>query len=78
MNITTRSQDFEMSSAIDQFVRDAASTTLHRFGEYIIAVDVFMKDANGPSAPSGVTCENPRVFRNDICGTGSVKLTWRR
>lgn len=48
MNITTRAQDFEMSSAIDQFVRNEAGTTLERFSEYVIAVDVFMKDANGP------------------------------
>ena len=48
MNITTRAQDFEMSNAIDQFVRSETRTTLERFSEYVIAVDVFMKDANGP------------------------------
>ena len=48
MNITTRAQDFEMSTSIDQFVRDQLRTTLHRFSENILAVDVFMKDTNGP------------------------------
>lgn len=48
MNITTRAQDFEMTGAIDQFVRDQASIALRRFSEYVIAVDVFLKDANGP------------------------------
>lgn len=48
MNITTRAQDFEMSNAIDGFVRDQVRTTLQRFSDDVIAVDVFMKDSNGP------------------------------
>lgn len=48
MNITTRAQDFKMSTSIDQFVRDQVHTALHRFSEDILAVDVFMKDSNGP------------------------------
>jgi len=37
-----------MTSAIDQFVRDQVRTALQHVSENIIAVDVFMKDANGP------------------------------
>ena len=48
MNITTRAQDFKMSTSIDQFVRDQVRTALHRFSEDILAVDVFVKDSNGP------------------------------
>lgn len=48
MDITTRAQDFEMSTAIDRFVRDQVSSMLRRFDEDIIAADVFMKDINGP------------------------------
>lgn len=48
MNITTRAQDFEMSQAIDQFARDQVRAALQRFSEDITAVDVFMKDCNGP------------------------------
>ena len=48
MNITTRVQNFEMSNAIDQFVRNETTTALQRFSEYVVGVDVFMKDANGP------------------------------
>ena len=48
MNITTTAKDFEISSAIDQFVRDQIRTALQHLSENIIAVDVFMKDANGP------------------------------
>lgn len=48
MNITTRAQDFATTNAIDQFVRDQVLASLQRFGEEIMAVDVFMKDANGP------------------------------
>ena len=48
MNITTRAQDFDMSSAIDQFARDQVRTVLGRLSDHIVAVDVFMKDLNGP------------------------------
>lgn len=48
MNIMTRAQDFEMSQAIDQFARDEVRSALQRFTDDITAVDVFMKDCNGP------------------------------
>ena len=48
MNITSRAQGFELSSAIDTFVRDEVGSSLERFSEDIISVDVFMKDTNGP------------------------------
>ncbi len=48
MNITARAKDFEVTSAIDQFVRDQIRTALRHVSEDIMAVDVFMKDANGP------------------------------
>ena len=48
MNMTTRAQEFEMSTAIDQFVRDQIGTGLHRFSQDVLAVDVYMKDTNGP------------------------------
>jgi len=48
MNITTRTQGFEMSDAINQFVRRRLNTVLRRFDDDITAVDVYMKDENGP------------------------------
>ena len=48
MNITTSAQYLEMSNAIDQFVRDQLSAALKRVSEDVIAVDVFVKDTNGP------------------------------
>lgn len=48
MNITTRTQDFEMSSAIDQFARNHVHNALRHFSDDILSVDVFMKDTNGP------------------------------
>ena len=48
MNITTRAQDFELTPAIDRFVRDHLQSALSRIDEDIVAIDVFMKDANGP------------------------------
>ena len=48
MNITTRAQDFELTAAIDQFARDHLRAALARFDEAVIAVDVYLKDSNGP------------------------------
>ena len=48
MNITTRTQGFEMTRAIDTFVREQLGDALERLQEDIIAVDVYMKDINGP------------------------------
>lgn len=48
MNITIRAQGFAMTPAIDEFVRDQLGAALARIEEDIVAVDVFMKDANGP------------------------------
>lgn len=48
MNITTRAQGFDLSIAIDTFVREQIYAALGRFSEDIISVDIFMKDTNGP------------------------------
>ena len=48
MNINTRAQDFELTRAIDQFARDQLRAALARIDEDIVAVDIYMKDANGP------------------------------
>ncbi|MCH9694129.1 MAG: HPF/RaiA family ribosome-associated protein [Gammaproteobacteria bacterium] len=48
MNITIRTKGIEISCTIDQFVHDQVRTALQHLDEEIIAVDVFMKDANGP------------------------------
>ena len=48
MNISTTAQGFELSAAIDAFVRDALRSGLRRFSEDIISVDVYLKDTNGP------------------------------
>ena len=48
MNITTTAQNFERSIALDTFVRSRLINALARLEADIIAVDVFMKDVNGP------------------------------
>lgn len=48
MIVSSRAQGFELSSAIDAFVRDEIRSSLERFNEDIISVDVFLKDTNGP------------------------------
>lgn len=48
MNIMTTAQDFEMTSAIDQFAHESLRAALRRFSDDVLAVDVFMKDINGP------------------------------
>ncbi|RZV33900.1 MAG: HPF/RaiA family ribosome-associated protein [Chromatiales bacterium] len=48
MNIAVRAQGFELSAAIDTFVRNDIRSTMARFGDEIFSVDVFLKDTNGP------------------------------
>ena len=48
MNITTRAQDFELSESINRFVHSRLNAALSRFEDDVIAIDVFLKDENGP------------------------------
>lgn len=48
MNITTTARDFEMTGAIDSFAREQLDVMLRPFSDFIVSIDVFMKDANGP------------------------------
>jgi ribosomal subunit interface protein len=48
MNITTTAQNFETSVALNTFVRSRLKNALARLDADIIAIDVFMKDLNGP------------------------------
>ena len=48
MRIGTNVQGFEMTEAIELFVQDEINLALDRFRDEVIAVDVFMKDINGP------------------------------
>lgn len=48
MNITTTAQNFAADSAVDIFVRHELQNALARLDSDIIAIDVFMKDINGP------------------------------
>ena len=48
MEILVRAQGFELSEAIDTFVRRETGSALERFDEDIVSVSVFLKDTNGP------------------------------
>lgn len=48
MNISIRAQGFDVTSAIDAFVREEIRLTLARYAEDIVSVEVFLKDTNGP------------------------------
>ena len=48
MNIRTRVQDFEPTTSIDTFVHQRLQAALARFHDGVAAVDVSMKDVNGP------------------------------
>ena len=48
MNISSRAQGFELSTAIDSILRDEIQSSLGRFADDIVSVDVFLKDTNGP------------------------------
>ncbi len=74
MNITSRAQGFELSSAIDTFVRDEVRSALERFTEEIVSVDVFMKDTNGPKG--GV--DKQVVMRVQMRGRQQITLQTTR
>ncbi len=74
MNITSRAQGFELSSAIDTFVRDEIRAAFGRFAEEIISVDVFMKDTNGPKG--GV--DKQVVMRVQLRGRQQITLQTTR
>ncbi len=48
MNINCSATGFDVTGAIDLCVRNELSSALQRFSENVVAVDVFMKDSNGP------------------------------
>ena len=48
MNISISVQGFELTAAIDSFVRNEIRSTLRRFSDDVVYVDVFIKDTNGP------------------------------
>jgi putative sigma-54 modulation protein len=48
MNITTMTQGFELSNAIEAFVRNRLHVALSRLSVHVVAIDVFAKDTNGP------------------------------
>lgn len=54
MNITTRAQDFELTRAMDQFVRDELRMALARIDADVVSIDVFLKDVNGPRGGAGM------------------------
>lgn len=74
MNISSRAQGFELSSAIDTFVRDEIRAALERFNEDIISVDVFLKDTNGPKG--GV--DKQAVMRVQLRGRQQITLQTTR
>lgn len=48
MNIMIRAQGLERSTAIDAVIQDELRAALARFSSDILAVDVSLKDTNGP------------------------------
>ena len=74
MNITSRAQGFELSSAIDSFVRDEVRSGLERFSEDIVSVDVFMKDTNGPKGGA----DKQVVMRVQLRGRQQITLQTTR
>lgn len=48
MRISTNSQGFEMTGAIEEFLLNELELAFKRFGGQLISVEVFMKDINGP------------------------------
>ena len=74
MNIACRTQGFELSSAIDMFVRNQVRSTLDRFSDEVVSVDVFMKDTNGPKG--GI--DKQVVMRVQVRGRQQITLQTTR
>ncbi len=74
MNITSRTQGFELSSAIDAVVTEEIQSTLQRYSEEIVSVNVFMKDINGPKG--GV--DKQVVLRIQMRGRQQITLQTAR
>ena len=48
MQITIRTQGFELSKAIEAFARNRLYAALQRLSVNVVSIDVFAKDINGP------------------------------
>lgn len=48
MDISARSQGFDLTEAIDAYFRDQIRAAIERFEDSVQSVDAFMKDTNGP------------------------------
>ena len=48
MDITARAQGFDLTEAIDGFLREQLRAAIMRFEDSVQSIDVFMKDTNGP------------------------------
>ena len=48
MLIQSQSQGLEMTAAIDRFAERSLRNALERLAEHVVAVDLYLKDANGP------------------------------
>lgn len=48
MEISVNAQDFELTHAIDEYLREQLQSAFARISEHVTAVEVFLKDANGP------------------------------
>ena len=73
MNITTTAQDFDLSVPLDAFVRSRLKNTLGKLEADIMAIDVFLKDANGPKG--GV--DKQVLIRVQLRGQKPVAIEYR-
>ena len=56
MNIRIQAKDFSLTAALDAEVRKQVEQALARFDDYVVAVDVFLSDVNGPKGGPDKAC----------------------
>jgi putative sigma-54 modulation protein len=76
MDITVSGHGLRFDSDTESFVRTRIQAALQRFEEQVVAVDVFLKDINGPKggidkqALVRVRLRNRQVITTEIARTG--------
>jgi len=56
MNIRIQAKDFALTPAIEAETRERIEHALDRFAPYVVAVDVFLGDVNGPKGGRDKRC----------------------
>lgn len=71
MHIQIQSQGFEVTAAIEARVQRQLHRALNRFGEDVLAVDVYLSDVNGPRGG----CDKKALMRASLRGLPPISVS---